>query len=262
MILKPKDFFKRVPPESFCSIGGCFTNHKQALSEKVANRRFRAHFGISPSVCSILWNLLQSSILKMPKTVVAEHLLWALSLLKTYDSTVVLASCAGGVDEKTFDVWAWRFIEAIAGLKVHVIKWEKRLKGDVGNQCLVSVDGTDFCIPEQTPFSKEWYSHKFNGPGLWYEVAVSIKGGDIVWVNGPFKPGKWNDISIFKEGLVKKLSCGEKVEADKGYQSHEKCITPCNYRNELQVKKAAMIRSRQEGVNRKLKVFEALKQVF
>src|SRR4051794_18521760 len=102
MTLKPKDFFKRVPPESFCSIAGSFTNHKQALSEKVANRRFKAHFRISPSVCSTLWNLLQLSIFKMPKSVVADHLLWALTLLKTYNSTMVLASCVGGVNEKTF----------------------------------------------------------------------------------------------------------------------------------------------------------------
>jgi len=71
------------------------------------------------------------------------------------------------------------------------------------------------------------------------------------------------DILIFKEGLlVKKLSCGEKVEADKGYQGHQKIITPCNYKTESRVKKATIIRCRHEGVNRKLKVFEALKQVF
>jgi hypothetical protein len=41
----------------------------------------------------------------------------------------------------------------------------------------VIVDGTDFRINEPTDFSTKWFSHKFKGPGLRYEVAISIKGG-------------------------------------------------------------------------------------
>lgn len=41
----------------------------------------------------------------------------------------------------------------------------------------VTVDGTDFRINEPTDFSTKWFSHKFKGPGLRYEVAISIKGG-------------------------------------------------------------------------------------
>ena len=121
MPLTRRDLFVHVPPESFCSIGEIFTNH--IGTGQTAKRRFKAHFGVSPYVCSILWQLLQSSIRKMPRTVGAEHLLFALSLLKTYESTMVLASRAG-VDKKTFNAWAWQFIEAIAKLKPHVIKWE------------------------------------------------------------------------------------------------------------------------------------------
>ena len=39
-------------------------------------------------------------------------------------------------------------------------------------------------------------------------------------------------------------------------------MTPCNYRIESRLQKAKVIRCRHETVNRKLKVFEALKQVF
>ena len=83
----------------------------------------------------------------------------------------------------------WRIVPAWAALKKHVIKWDSQLEEDVGYPCLVSVDGTDFRIPQQKPFSTSWYLHKFNGPALQYKLAVSIIGGDIVWVNGPFKPG-------------------------------------------------------------------------
>jgi hypothetical protein len=60
------------------------------------------------------------------------------------------------------------------------IQWENRFRGNIGNECLVSVDGTDFQINEPTPFSKGYYSHKFNGPGLRYEIALNIMTGDIV----------------------------------------------------------------------------------
>jgi hypothetical protein len=52
------------------------------------------------------------------------------------------------------------------------------------------VDGTDFHIREPEPFDPEWYTKKFNGPGVRYEVGIAIQTGYIVWVNGPFKPGK------------------------------------------------------------------------
>ena len=119
----------------------------------------------------------------MLQTVSANHLLWALCFLKTYQPYSVLSSLVGGVDEKTYKEWVWSFVVAISELKQFVIKWDKRLKGDVGYECLVSVDGTDFRIPQQSPFSSAWFSHKFNGPGLRYEVGVSIIGGSIVWIN-------------------------------------------------------------------------------
>lgn len=53
--------------------------------------------------------------------------------------------------------------------------------GDRGNDCLVSVDGTDFrCKGRRLPdgrINKSWYSYKFDGPGLRYEVGLCILTG-------------------------------------------------------------------------------------
>ena len=72
----------------------------------------------------------------------------------------------------------------------------------MGNDCLVSVDGTDFEIQEPWPYhrlhSRMWFSHKFKGPGLRYEVGLSILGGEIVWIGGPYACGLWPDLKIFK----------------------------------------------------------------
>ena len=65
----------------------------------------------------------------------------------------------------------------------------------------MSVDGTDFRIQNPTQFWKGWYSFKFKGPGVRYEVALSIQSADIVWVNGPFPAGAWPDINIFRGWL-------------------------------------------------------------
>jgi hypothetical protein len=66
---------------------------------------------------------------------------------------------------------------------------------DVGNDCLLSGDGTDFQIA--MGYSKPFWSYKFKKSGLWYEVGLCILTGDICWWSGPYAPGKWNDLTIF-----------------------------------------------------------------
>ena len=87
----------------------------------------------------------------------------------------------------------------------------------MGNDALVTVDGTDFWIQEPIPFNRRWYSKKFNGPALYYEVGVSIKTGYIVWFNGSFPAGMMPDIKIFESILKWKMSSDKRVIADKGY---------------------------------------------
>ena len=67
----------------------------------------------------------------------------------------------------------------------------------------MTVDGTDCPIQEPSPFDKMWYSHKFNGAGVHYEVAVAIGTGHIVHVQGPYPCGAYPDIVIAREGVEK-----------------------------------------------------------
>ena len=95
------------------------------------------------------------------------------------------------------------------------------MKDDSGEDCKLSVDRVDFIVQEPAPYvkavSKIWYSKKSNGPGLWYELGVGIKTGDLVWVQGPFHCGQYNVLTIFKSGLANYLDKNERVEADDGY---------------------------------------------
>ena len=93
--------------------------------------------------------------------------------------------------------------------------------------CYAKIDGTDFRIYEPEVFSPDWYSHKFKGPGLRYEIGVALNTGDVVWINGPFRCGEWTDIKIFRDDLIKYLDENERVEADDGYsgENPEFCLT-------------------------------------
>lgn len=128
---------------------------------------------------------------------------------------------------------------------------------------MVTVDGTDFEIYEPTPFSPGWYSHKFKGAGLRYEVALAISTGDIVHINGPFPCGNYPDITIFRSKLKGMLRDGEMVEADNGYRGeHNHVRTPVDYVSTTDKKQKAKAMARQETINRRFKQFGALKQVF
>ena len=102
-----------------------------------------------------------------------------------------------------------------------------------------------------------WYIHKNKEPGLRYEIALSILGGDICWTNGPFACGEYNDWTIFNtKGLREQLDPKERVEADDGYRAGDPEICKTPYSAFHPEEKRAMRRrvmGRQEAVNKKLR---------
>ena len=216
----------------FDSVGMEMMNCHCEGSALTHDRRFRSNFGTSPEGCAAIWNLLDPYTTITTKGLSPKHLLWALMFLKVYAKESIHCSMAGGVDEKTFRKWVWLFIYEISFLESAVLSglfimsfltkkthckffpfsyiiWQKRFEGDIANDCLITVDGTDYEIEQPKPFSKIWYDCKHNGPGVRYEVAVSINGGDIVWINGPYKSGSWPDIKIFRDGILHYLEADE-----------------------------------------------------
>lgn len=144
------------------------------------------------------------------------------------------------------------------------IRWENRLREDKGRTCKINVDGADFRIQQPTQFDTKWYSHKFNGPAVRYELASCIQTGDIVWMNGPFCPGNYNDIQIFRDKLKDKLlRAGEKAEADKGYRGELGTIRhPGVYISLADRKAKKSSRARHETLNRRMKQFGCLQQTY
>ena len=84
------------------------------------------------------------------------------------------------------------------------------MKGGIGNDFLISVDGIDFRIFE--------YGRKFNKQSaLRYEIGLNIITRDIVWVNGSFLAEKDSDITIFRDSLITFLGSDKRIEEDDGY---------------------------------------------
>ena len=127
--------------------------------------------------------------------------------------------------------------------------------------CKISVDGTDFEIQEPSPFTPGWYSHKFKGPGVRYEVGVALQTGDIVWTSGPFECGLYPDGKIATEmGLDYALDNGEKYVCDSGYYG-PRAEKP-NGLNNADQRMKQVARARHETVNARFKLFGALSEVF
>ena len=87
----------------------------------------------------------------------------------------------------------------------------------------------------------------------------------MCWVNGPFPAGSNSDLEIFRSGLMTYLEEFERVEANDGYIGEAplkvrcpKCITTPLERKEMM----AVVRMRHETVDRRMKQWRCLKDVF
>ena len=97
-------------------------------SAVTADRRFRAWFGPSTNVCAKTWVLVVEMHAEdggMRPGATKERFLWALKILKGYDTEENLATSAGGVDEKTLRKWGWFFIDEISFLEPAVVSLDK-----------------------------------------------------------------------------------------------------------------------------------------
>lgn len=139
------------------------------------------------------------------------------------------------------------------------MKWENRHDAAVSGQtCFCSIDGVDFKIMEPSLFSRKWYSHKFKGPGLRYEIALCIRTGFIVWKNGGYPCGDFPDLKLAREAYVFCVGEGEKTLADRGYRDSKFFILP----NQTNTVLHNNIMSRHETVNKRIRHFKILRDVF
>ena len=105
-------------------------------------------------------------------------------------------------------------------------------------------------------------SHKFEGPGLQYEIVVAISTGWIVSINGPFLCGNWPDLQIARSKLHFMVPHGEFYLADRGYKAP---YTPGITKDDipaLERNKMNWLMARHEQLNRRFKEWGILDNQF
>ena len=131
------------------------------------------------------------------------------------------------------------------------------LNNNTSNKCKITIDGTDCPIEEPKPFNKKYFSHKFHGPGLKYEIGVGITTGWICWYNGPFPCGNSN-LRIARVGLVRYLLEGEMILADGGYNDGNKVFSTPSGVHDVHARMRSLCPAIHETINgyQKLSYFE------
>jgi hypothetical protein len=147
------------------------------------------------------------------------------------------------------------------------VDFERRKEGDVYNGCLMTINGTDFRIPQTGAAitGNAFGSHKYAGKSaLRHEIGVSILRGDLVWINGPYPAGAWTDIKTFNKVIRHFLEPGEHVEANSGYVGAAdkiKCPNdPCNPVADKGMQ--SRVRYRHEMINERCKTWQILKNTY
>ena len=86
-----------------------------------------------------------------------------------------------------------------------------------------------------------------------YEVAVSIRNGDIAWANGLFPAGSHTDSNIFLCNLIGFLQPGERVEANAGYGGILQIRVPMDFVDQVDFMAKARTCACHKTVNARLK---------
>ena len=185
MVPKSKDNgFHRAPglllsdpdghPELFLAAGLHLAGFsRKILSRRTQLRRFRELYGCDPQVVRAVWKDLRPTMEEGTKV---EYIFWALYFLRNYPKDGDLAT-RWSKDPATIRKWIWTIIFGLADLGAQKIRFPPNGFNLV---FILSVDGTDCPIEEPRPWSKTWFSQKFKGAGVKYEVALDVLTGNCV----------------------------------------------------------------------------------
>lgn len=188
------------------------------ICDRTKNERFASHCGFKPAtVAAVINDNLQ---------IKRVHLFIAICWWKMYETEHQMNS-RWHLHQETLRRIVYNVCNKLAQRKS-----EKIVFGDFDERqiYLASYDCVH-CETEEfgTDPSSKWYSHKHNGPGLTYNVAVDTVRDRIVWAGGPYPAAATHDITIFWGGKVKdgkqnwrkssmyhKIPEGKRLVADSG----------------------------------------------
>jgi len=252
--------------------------HRQKRETSVED--FKSFFGSHPAVLAQIWEDLQTTSATLEdkngntvsaqidttktRSVHLKNFLRAHQFLKQYQTEKQRKLPFRNM-EKTLRKWCWYFVERMAALRQEKIVWPD--DSEWTTAYIATVDGVHCLFHEvkHAVLAKDpnYFSHKKNGPGLSYELALHIWEPRLIWLKRNAKT-KTNDLGNYKSELKGKVPASKKLVVDRGYHdSKDKQLAPPNSYDteELQIFKAHA-RMRQEGFHAKIEAFGCLHQRF
>ena len=168
--------------------------------------RFKKHFGVHPLTAEKLWSDLKSTPnedARVPDDTKPIFILIGLRHLWRYESLEILG-CFFNMSERSIRKIYHKSVLALSLLFQEVVPPIESINDDA--IFILSIDGTHCPIEEPKPWDSKWSSHKLgDSGGLAYEVGLRIHTNDLAWVHGPFPPGDFPDLKIFRDSLKGKL---------------------------------------------------------
>ena len=171
-----------------------FGIERQRCSLELCRDRFRAHYGPCPKAIKTLIALLKEH--QSEKEIDIYHLFMALCWLRLYDTEHVMAG-RWGFGEKYCRKIVWEYVERVQGLKPILINFN-----DLSPEVKFAPIDTKHkpCLEFTCTPSSKWWSHKFNGPGVAFEVVCNpVDRGLMLWAAGPYPAGT-HDLTILRGG--------------------------------------------------------------
>lgn len=232
-------------------------------------RRFKTHFGCNQYVAAAIFEDLQITQIDEARLddhkISIHYFLQSLHFLYVYDTELRREPLFDQLP-KILREWTWYYVEKIQALKHEKIVFPADFGSDIW---ILSVDCTDcpideICHPELSQ-NPELFSFKLNGAGLRYEYGIDLFNSNVIWMNGPFKPGMMNDNTIFTDhGLKAKLAeVGKMALADKIYNGHPNECSTFNAVDSREVSTfKARVQMRHEQFNGMIKEFGCTSHAF
>ena len=170
-----------------------FDLKRQKCRKKKSMRRFRAHYGVGPEAIAALFSDLTH--VQSEKDHDLTSLLFAIMWLKLYDTEEVMAG-RWGFGEEYCRNKVKEYLKRIQKLKASKISFD-----GLDHSCtFLPVDTMHIrCQEFRCSPSSKWFSHKFNGPGVSFEMVVDPLEGKIRWINGP-EPASIHDLTFLRGG--------------------------------------------------------------
>lgn len=176
----------------FSPVRRYFNSNREKSGTSSLKERFHSIYGGLPTTLSTVWNELRFRL--KPYTEI-KHLVWALIVLKLYATETappvlpterrsahhrgILSHCVRAyrlyvnkIHPCGFNALIWYPLTALILFRLYFRCFDQNSVPTFPN-FWISIDCTNFQIYEMEPFDTKRYSHKFEGPGFRYEIAVS-----------------------------------------------------------------------------------------